>query len=229
MTEYIRFKENVYAYLRQVSRVPVFRSRVFRLSNKIDQKDYQHIINHFKKWVFYIKPYTFENEKLNEIYLDFDRLLTEYSNQYGIKSGEVMLSEGELKARSKTLMKSLESIIEDSLKDLDKNIENTSDTLYTDFIHNVQSGWNKSFMINCIPNVLNGNYINIPTNMIEEKSIESVATFLNSEDFFFSYLGILPLKFNRVVIDEVEYVNIINTSIVPMFITLEKDYTLERI
>lgn len=228
MVTKIRFTEPVNQYLKSTGTAKTVRSRLFRMSNKSDQMAYQEILNNFKKWIFYSKPVSFDNAKLVELFFDFDHMITEYSMHYGIKSGEEMIQSGELKNRSNSMIKSLESIIEESLKNLERNIEETVDPKYGNFIHDIEHNWEKSFIINCVPNILNGNYVNIPMELVQETTTSDPVSFNDNETYFFSFLNRLPLKFNRITIGDTSYYNIVNTTIVPLFITLERDYVLVK-
>lgn len=222
----LRFDDRVYEFLKENKLTQVLRSRVYRLNSKKDQNEYQSIITKFKKWVYYFKPYEFNGTAVNEIFFDFERMISEYSLHYGIKSGSEMINEGSLKSTINHSVKSLEAFIEDSLNGLDKHIEKTVDGDIKYFIDDVNSNWKKSFLINCIPNIIRGNYVNIPKELISiEKSIDKV-DFIDDEEYFFNFLGRLPIKTNVITIDGHEYFNIVNTSIVPIFISMNVRYIL---
>lgn len=228
MVTKIKFTEPVHQYLKSTGSAKTVQSRLFRMNNKSDQASYQEIVNYFKKWIFYTKPLTFDNVNVLEVFFDLDHMISEYSMHYGIKSGEEIIQTGDMKNRSTVMIKSLENIIDESLKDLERHIENTVDPRFEGFIKELKSNWDKSFIINCVPNMLNGNYVNLPVDLVEETVITEPVEFKDNETYFFNFLNRVPLKFNRITINGVEYYNIVNSTIVPMFLTLEKDYVLVK-
>lgn len=164
--------------------------------------------------------------KLNLVYFDIDRMIREYSLHCGIKSGEEALSNLDLKQRSNVMVKSIELLIEESIKDINTNIENTIDPSYSDLILQIETTWNKSFVINCIPNIEFGNYVNIPVEMVLEDNNDEIASFIDDEDYFFSLLNRIPLTVNKIRISELMFYNIVNSTIVPLFLDLNKKYVL---
>lgn len=223
----IRFDKALYEYLLSTRSTQVLRSRVFRLSNRTDQLAYQHLISNFKKWVFYYKPYEFNGSNVNEIYFDFERMLAEYSLHYGIKSGEEIVNEGAMKPSTSKVTKSIETFIEDSLKGLEEHIQKTTDSDVVNAINDIRT-WRKSFMINCVPNILHGNYVNVPSQYVETEQIMDVVRFESDEKYFFEYLNRVPLTINKIIIGDEEFFNIVNTSIVPLFLSMDTDYILGK-
>ncbi len=222
------FGDDVYEYLRVSKATQVLRSRIYRLGDRSDQSAYQHLLTNFKNWVFYFKPYEFNGDAVNEVFFDFDRMLAEYSLHYGIKSGQEIVNDGAMKPMITKSSKSIEEFIEKSLNGLDKHLENTLDVSIQAIIDEINNCWRKSFMINCVPNVINGNYINIPTRMVSVECVDGPVSFDSDEQYFFSFLGRVPLRINKIKILNDEVYNIVNTSIVPIFLTTNVQYIIEK-
>jgi hypothetical protein len=167
---------------------------------------------------------------VNEVFFDYERMLSEYSLHLGIKTGEEIIDErNALKGNSSSVVRSIESIIEESFKNVEESIANVADPTFTSLIDEIESSWNKSFIINCVPNVLNGNYVNVPVGYVKlDKLDKEYLDFSNNEAFFFDYLERYPLRITKVKIDDMLYYNITNVTIVPTFITLNKEYYLSR-
>jgi len=228
MIKELVFKDEIYEHFKQHTTIKIVRSRFFDMSDRLSQLEYKNILSKFNKWVFYWRSYTFNKSTTNQLFFDFERMITEYSTHYGIKSGEEMISDMSMKTRIKSVSKSVEALLEDSMKDLNENLSNTIDPNYKTFISEIGKTWDKSFVINCVPNVLNGNYVNIPIEMVSEKELGvDVATFENDKSYFFDFFNAMPLKISKIKIDKLSYYNMINISIVPLFITLSKKYIID--
>lgn len=55
---------------------------------------------------------------------------------------------------------------------------------------------------------------------------DEIPSFDSDKSYYFHYFNILPLKINKIVISNKEFFNIVNVSIVPMFLTLSKKYII---
>lgn len=228
MIHKIIFSDKLYDFLKNSGQTQVVRSRIYKLDNRNDQESYRKLINTFKKWIFWSKPYVFENVNINQIYFDFERMISEYSVHSGIKSGSEII-ENQLKPSSQKSIKSLEKFIEESLEEVNKYVEKSFDLNYSVFVNEVESSWNKSFVVNCVPNIINGNYVNIPIEYINiQQTNENMAEFSDNEDYFFRYLNRLPLKINNIKISNNTFCNIVNTSIVPLFISTGVEYYITK-
>jgi hypothetical protein len=227
MIKELVFDEKLYDYLKSTNSTQIARSKIFDLDSKQSQDEYKRLLSMFKKWIFYYRSHSFDNKSVNQIFFDFERMITEYSLHYGIKSGEEMVSEISAKPQKNSTKKSIEDLIKTSMEQLEEYMNHTDDKDYKDMVRNINE-WDKSFIINCIPNVLNGNYVNVPVEFVVLNDVnDSIPSFDSDRSYYFDFFNILPLKVNLIKIANKEFFNIINVSIVPMFLTLSKKYIIK--
>lgn len=219
----VQFSKDLYEYLRLNGSVHTLKSKIYDLNNSRDNDNYKILLDNFKRWIFYYKSYELEDQQINEVFFDFDLMMSEWSTLYGIKSGEEIRDAGNFGSSKTSATKSIESIIEESLKNLDRVHNSPDNVIFRNFVQQQKDEWCKSFVINCVPNVLNGNYVNVPSKYVDITESDSY-DFIDVKDYFFQFLNIVPLKIHPIKIAGDDFFNIVNISIVPLFITLERTY-----
>lgn len=138
MTKELTFSSKLYDYFKTEKTAQIVRSKIFELDNKKSQDEYKTLLSMFKNWIFYYRSHSFDNKSINQVFFDFERMVTEYSLHYGIKSGEEMVTEIS-KPQKYSSKKSIETLIKDSMEQLEEYMRNTDNDDYKNMIRNINT------------------------------------------------------------------------------------------
>jgi hypothetical protein len=221
----VKFSGELYDLFSVNKNAVTLKEKIFDLNNTLNRSEYMEITESFKKWIYWISPYELDGTRYNRVYFDANSMRTEYSILLGNQ-----VSPLELKESTDKKVKSIEEVISESLKRIEKSIdvEHDKNDKFTKFFDYLNT-WNQTFVVNCIPNISYGNYVNIPMEYVEIDEYDcEMIEFEDSQQYFNNFLNRLPIELRKIKIGENVMLNIINKTLIPLFITTEKVYIVTK-